>query len=234
MKKIITYLLVIAIVLTMSGCTNTKQETTDAQKFKEEYESLNGEKTESGKEYRVLSIAEDNPFVYSDAEEIVEKIENEESFIVFFAFKECPWCRSIVEQLIKAAADKDVDTIYYVNVKDIRDTKEIDEDGNITTTKEGTEAYMKLIDLLGDVLDDYTLTNEDDEKVSVGEKRIYAPNIVAVSKGKAVQLETGISEELTDPYGELTDSVKKYAYNQFKCLIECLEESSTTCKKDMC
>ena len=116
----------------------------------------------------------------------------------------------------------------------IRDTKEISEDGSITTTKEGTKGYMKLVELLGDVLDDYSLTGENDEKISAEEKRIYAPNVVAISKGKALQLETGISDDLKDPYSKLTSKIKKYAYKKFDCLMDCFEEESTSCKKNSC
>ena len=28
--------------------------------------------------------------------------------------------------------------------------------------------------------------------------------------------------------------IKNYSYKQFKCLLDCLEEESTTCQKDMC
>lgn len=233
MKKIVNILVVILIVVVLTGC-NIKKETSDAEKFKKEYESINNEITEkSGKKYRELSIDKDNPFVYSNAEEIVKKMENKETFIVYFGFKECPWCRSVLEQLIKVAKDKEIEKIYYVDVTGIRDIKEIDDEGNIKTTDEGTEAYKKLIEKMADVLDDYTLTHNE-EKVEVGEKRIYAPNVVAVSKGKAIQLETGISDELIDPYSKLTKSIKNYSYNKFKCLFDCLEEESTTCQKDMC
>jgi len=231
MKKIITVLLVVTGLFLLTGCVD---KSSDAYKFKTEYESMNGEKTENGKEYRSLKIDNDNPFVYSTAKEIVEKIDNKETFIVYFGFKECPWCRSVLEQLIKAAKDNSVETIYYVDVKDIRDVKEIDENGEINTTKEGDSSYMELIEKLDNVLDEYSLTNDNDEKISTGEKRIYAPNIVAVSSGKAIQLETGISDELTDPYMELTTKIEKYAYNKFKCLITCLEEESTTCQKNSC
>ena len=78
------------------------------------------------------------------------------------------------------------------------------------------------------------LAKKDDEEIETGEKRIYAPNVVAVSSGKAIQLETGISEKQKEAYQELTDKMKKETYNKFKCLINCLEEASTTCQKDMC
>ena len=222
------------IVLSLFLLTGCVDKNSDAYKFKEEYESINNKENENnGKKYRELSIPTDNPIEYATAKDIVEKINNKETFIVYFGFKECPWCRSIITELLNVASDKEVEKIYYVDVKDIRDVKEIDEDGNITTTKEGDKYYLELIEKLGEVLSDYTLT-KDESTIEVGEKRIYAPNVVAISNGKAIQMETGISEELTDPYGKLTKKIKKYAYNKFKCLIECLEEEATTCQKDMC
>lgn len=233
LKKILLIILVVTLLVGLTGCKKKEKEETDASKFREEYMSVNNTESASGKKIRSITISKDNAFAYTTAEELAEKIENEESFLVYFGFPTCPWCRSVLEQLDKALNDKKIDKIYYVNVLDIRDVKEVNDNGDITTTKEGSEGYQKLVTLLGDVLEDYTLT-KDGESISAGEKRIYAPNIVAVAKGKAVQMETGISDELTDPYGELTDTIKEYAYNKFKCLIECYEEESTSCKKNMC
>lgn len=232
MKKYLLLIIILVLCIVSVGCNKEKS---DAQKFKEEYESINNKLNEkSNKKNRKISIPKDNPFVYATAEEITKKIEKKESFIVYFGFSECPWCRSVLEQLIKVAKEKKVDKIYYVDILNIRDTKEIDSKGNITTTKEGTKAYKKLIQQLESVLEEYTLTDKDDNKIEVGEKRIYAPNIVAIANGEAFQLETGISEKLKDPYAKLTKEIKNYAYNKFKCLIECLEEKSNTCQKNMC
>ncbi len=226
-------LIVLLCTFFIAACSNNKT-ITDSEKFKKEYESINGKVNEtSGKKYRNISISKDNPMVYSTAEEIVDKMNQKESFVVYFGFKECPWCRSVIEQLMKVAKDKKVEKIYYVDVTGIRDVKELNDEGEIITKDEGTEAYQLLIEKMENVLEEYTLT-KDEEKIEVGEKRIYAPNVVAVSKGKAIQLETGISEELKDPYDELTDSIKNYSYKQYKCLLDCLEEESTTCQKNMC
>ena len=140
MKKIISILLIVVLMISVTGCV-ISNDIKDSEKFKEEYESQNGKKSKSGKENRKVSISEDNPFVYTTAEEISKKMDNKETFIVYFGFSTCPWCRSIIEELIKCAKDSKVDKIYYVDVLDIRDTKEIDEEGNIKTTKEGTRGY---------------------------------------------------------------------------------------------
>ena len=226
MKKIEVIVILLISVFLLTGCVDKNS---DAYKFKEEYESINNEANGKGNKYREVSISTDNPFIYQTPEELLERVNNKESFVVYFGFKECPWCRSIIEELIHAAKTKKVEKIYYVDVLHIRDVKEVDEDGNIKTIEDGNAAYLQLIEKFSNVLDDYTLND-----VSVGEKRIYAPNIIAVSNGKAIQLETGISEELNDPYSKLTNKMKKYSYNKFKCLFKCLEEASITCKKDMC
>ena len=233
MKKTISILLVLTLLLSLTGCI-LSEDLKDSEKFKEEYESQNGKKSKSGKKMREVSISEDNPFVYATAEEISKKIDEKETFIVYFGFSTCPWCRSVIEQLVKCAKDNNVDKIYYVDILDIRDTKELDEEGNIKTTKEGTKAYMELREKLGDVLDDYTIKNDSDEEISAEEKRIYAPNLIAVVDGTATKKEDGISDDLTDPYMELNDEINKYAYNSFKCIFKCLEETQGICTTKTC
>lgn len=231
MKKVLSILIIVLLCVSTIGCGKE----TDAVKFKKEYENINNKETENKEhKYRELNISKDNPFVYATADEIVKKIDNKESFIVYFGFKECPWCRSVLEEMIHAAKDKNVKTIYYVDVKDIRDVKELAGDGEVKTVKKGTKGYMALVDKLGNVLDEYTLTNKDDEEIEVGEKRIYAPNLVSVSNGEALQLEDGISDDLKDPYSKLTKKIKKYAYKKFECLFKCFEEEKGICQKNSC
>ena len=235
MKKIFSILLIVVLLVSITGCT-ISDDINDSDKFKKEYESENGKKSKSGKEYRKLSIPDDNPFVYITAEELSKKIDKKETFIVYFGFSTCPWCRSVIEEMIKCAKDSDVDKIYYVDIKDIRDTREINAEGDIETTKEGTKGYMELLEKLDEVLDEYTVTVTDSEEdeISLGEKRIYAPNLVAVVDGKATKLEDGISDELTDPYMELTDDIKKDIYGKFKCIFKCIEELETVCTTKAC
>ena len=230
MKKVLIVILTIVLCLSTTACFKKS----DAAKFKKEYESLNGEKTSTGNTYRTVSIPKENPFVYQTAEELSERIDNKETFVVYFGFAECPWCRSMVEQLIKSAVENDIETIYYVDIQDIRDEFELSKSEGPVQTSTGTEGYNKLLDQLQDVLEDYYILNSNEEKVNIKEKRIYAPNVVAVVNGKAEKLVEGISSKLEDPYGELTDEIKQYAYNKFKCLIECYEEESTSCQKNMC
>ena len=234
MKKFLKVLLLFIFIFSVTACSTPIKEKTEGEKFKEEYESLNGTESTSGKTIRTISIPEDNPFVYATEDDIVEMIDNNETFVVYFGFASCPWCRSILEEMTKAAKDLNIDKIYYVDVLDIRDIQEINSDNNIVSTKEGTEGYNELVKRIGDVLSDYTLTTSEGESINLGVKRIYAPNVVVVSNGKAIKMEEGISEELKDPYSELTDNMKKYTYNKFKCLFECYQDEQNMCQKNAC
>ena len=228
-KKIFIFLLLIICLIT-TACGNA---TTDALKFKEEYESLNGEKNDNGNKYRSLNIPKDNPFVYATAADINNKIDKKDTFIVYFGFSKCPWCRSILEQFIKVANDNKVNTIYYVDVLNIRDVKEV-KDGEVVTTTEGDKDYMELLEKIGNVLEDYTLTETNGNKVNTNEKRIYAPNIVVISSGKAIKMETGIADDLKDPYRELTPAMRKDTYDKLKCIMKCFNDEQKTCSKTMC
>ncbi len=228
MKKMFIFLLSLVLLVSFTGCSKDS----DALKFKKEYEDLNN--TENGNhKIRAVSISKDNPIIYKSANDIVEMIDNDETFVVYFGFPKCPWCRSMLEVMLKVAKDNKISKIYYVNVYDIRDTKEINEDGEVETTKEGSKGYYKLLEKLDSLLDDYTLTNENEEEVSAGEKRIYAPNVVAVVNGKPTKLTEGISEKQEDPYGELTDEMKDDMYEQLECVFKCLNEKNT-CTKSGC
>ncbi|MBR1377169.1 MAG: hypothetical protein IJ565_05130 [Bacilli bacterium] len=224
MKKILVILLAIICILPITGCTN------DARKFKKEYEKLNGTTSSSGKEIRSINIDSDNPFVYKTASDIVTMIKNEESFIVYFGFASCPWCRSMVTNLIKAAKDTNTKTIYYVDVLEIRDTLALDDVGNVYREKDGDSYYMQLISIMEDVLEDYTLT-KDGKTIKTGEKRIYAPNVIAIKKGVAYDITTGISNKQNDGYAELTDTINEESYDMLKDLLSTF---NGTCDEKAC
>lgn len=228
MKKVF---ISIMLLLSLTGCSNKEliEEPSDAIKFKEEYESLNEKTNNSGNKYRLLEIGEDNPFIYKSASDIVEMIDNKETFVVYFGFASCPWCRSIVPSLIEVATDLGISPIYYVNVKEIRDTLELDEEGNIVAKKEGTDAYYQLLEKLDSVLESYLLTDQDDNEIDTGEKRIYAPNIIAIVDGQAIEMTDGISNSQTNAYMELTTEMKQESYNKIKCSIECVADNQKVC-----
>lgn len=207
-SKLIIIVLSILTIITLTGCTNK-----DAINFKKDYESLNGKENKNGKIHRTLSISKDNPFVMVEPKDIVQKIEDKETFYVYFGSKLCPWCRSVIEKAIEVADDYGIKTIYYVDVWDdegneiLRDKYSLDEEGKPKLESKGTEEYKKLLEVFNDYLRDYTIENDKGEKIEVGEKRIYAPNFIYVKKGKINKLTTGKSDKQKDPREELTKEI---------------------------
>lgn len=236
MRKRIMYgliaVLVAGIIFGVLFYLDKKEKSKDSYKFKVEYESLNGETSQSGKKYRTLNISKDNRIKYSTAKEIYEKMNKNETFIVYFGFAKCPWCRSMVENLLDLADKNKVD-IYYVDVYDIRDVKEA-KDGKVVETKKGDKYYLKLLTKMDNVLSDYVLETENKNELHTGEKRIYAPNVVTVVQGHAEKMVEGISKDLKDPYGKITDKMKKDSIGELKCIFKCLEKASVCTKPSSC
>lgn len=204
-KNIILSALVIIVAIFSIVINSLENKSIDAKKFKDEYESLNGQKTSYGKEYLEISIDDNNPIYYAEYEEIKTILE-EGTGIIYFGFPECPWCRNAVPVLLDVAKDFDIEKIYYYNAREIRDTKKLDENGKIIVEKEGTKEYKKLVDLMYDELPVYDGLN--DETI----KRIYFPTVVFVKNGKIISLHTSTVDSQKDPYKFLNDK----QYNELK------------------
>ena len=214
MKKYLILSLVCLIFL--CGCQNK-----DALTFKEEYESVNGVENKNGKVHRSVTISEDNPYEKTTTSKILKMIEEKKTFYVYFGDKLCPWCRSVIEKSIEVAKNNKVQKIYYISIwndegEEILRDKYDFVDGELKKTIKGTNDYQKLLEIFNELLKEYTITDSNGEKVSTGEKRIYAPNYIYIENGKAIKLVTGISDLQTDSRGELTNEILKDEEQIFK------------------
>ena len=227
---IVTILAAIVLVLNIQKVISNNSQT-DGIKFKEEYEKLNGKKNDQGKKYREITIDSKNKIVYKTTEEVLNLIDKKKSFVLYFGFDTCPWCRSVVPTLASISKELNQE-VYYIDVKDIRDTFELDDDNKPKLVKKGSKDYSKLLEKLEPVLEDYTLTDSDNNEIKVGEKRIYAPSIVSVIDGKAKELTTGISDKQTDGYMKLTKEMEKDTYNKIKKILKQVSDKNNTCYLD--
>ncbi len=208
-KKILVLLLFLLVGCLFTGCEEVNK---DAKRFKEDYEKLNGEKNSKGKEYRKITVDENNPYTYTTIEELNKMIDNKESYIVYFGANWCPWCRSMLETSIKKANEHGIKKIYYIDVRpdnvidnDLRDIYSLDEEGKVYLSHEGTDAYHKFTAATKDVLKDYNAGGVDVKGTEFeGAKRIGAPSFILIKDGKAVTRISGISSLLTDAFAELT------------------------------
>ena len=179
-----------------------KTEETDAIKFKREYEEYNDKNYDNGKPYFNISLSNKNLFKYVTEEEAV-KFLKEGTGVIYFGFPQCPWCRSLVPYLEEVGEKYGLDEIYYLNIREIRDTYKI-ENKKAVVDQKGTDAYYELLSALDEYLTKYTITDEKGKKYDTGVKRLYAPTTVAVKKGKIVGFNEG-TVDTQEKFVALTD-----------------------------
>ena len=216
-KKTLLLVLSLVGVLTLTGCFGSKDDKENDKKaalaFKNEYEALNGKTDKNGKEYRTITISENNLFEETTIDDILKKIENKETFYVYFGSKLCPWCRSVIEKADQISRDNDIEKVYYVDVWDdegnelFRDKYKLDDNNKPKLVSEGTETYKKLLVYFNDFLKDYTIKDADKNEIPVGEKRIYAPNFMYINNGKIERFTKGYSNKQKDSHDELTEEM---------------------------
>src|SRR5690606_5369192 len=159
------------------GCTDIKDQVrnTDAvintehvQHFKKELEDLN-EKNDI-----VVSIPDSSRIVIADEDDILQL----QNGIVLFGWPSCPWFRNAVGPLLEYSLEEKA-TIYYLNIKDIRDFKELQDD-EVVTTEEGSAGYRAILEKFHDILNPYKALGIDSVK------RISSPTVLFIENDNGV------------------------------------------------
>ena len=232
-NKIILIAIILICILIVGFCIfailNNNENKSDAEKFRNEYTKLNNKTNEfNNLEYVHVSLSKSNTFKYIDEEKAVQLMK-EDTGIIYFGFPECPWCRSLVTTL-GSVSEKVNETIYYLNVKDIRSTYAI-EDNSLKKTKEGTTGYYKILDVLDSKLEDYYLTDSEGNKFDTEEKRLYAPTLISFKDGKITDFHVGTVDSQESGYDKLNEeqlkeleSIVKRVLNSTKDIEVCTED----------
>jgi predicted bacteriocin transport accessory protein len=216
-KKIIIPILVliviIIIILLIINKDNITLLSNVDNRFKDEYEKYNNELSEDDKEYPSVNISTKTNIKYVTISEVLNALDNGTK-VIYIGTSTCIYCRSAVPVLIDACNDNDLDELYYLDLEEIQDVKELDEDNNIITTKEASDKYFDLLDKLDEKLKDeltieYTLVSSEGNTIDTKEKRIEEPLILFVVEGEVVSYWKGTLFSQTDPYAELDDSQKE-------------------------
>lgn len=226
---IILGLMVLASMLGVLAIRNNEKNPilkSDAVKFKEEYEALNGKINESNQmNYPIVELSEENPFVYKTDDEIVP-ILKEGTGIIYFGFSTCPWCRSAIPLLLKAAESTNLGQIYYVDIKEIRDVLTLDDFNEIVVKEEGSHGYKEILKLMDSVLEPYYLKGKDGETIDTKEKRLYAPTVVSVKDGKIQDIHVDTVKSQKNGYQKLTNSEQEELFGIYQKMMLNLLDSS--------
>ena len=141
----------------------------------------------------------------------------------------------MVPVLLDVLKDNNIDTLYYLNIENERDSYEI-QDGKLVYSKDdkgndikGTKGYFELLDLLEPYLSDYIITL-DDQTLNVNEKRIYEPTVIFVKEGNIIGVHTSTIISQITGYEKLTDDEYEELYGIYEDYI--LDMNSETCNTD--
>lgn len=106
-------------------------------------------------------VSEDNRFVYSTGDEVLELFENGTG-MVFLGFKECPWCQGLAPRVDEAAKAEDIEKIHYLDIRQAR--------------AQNDEIYQQLVD----ILEPYLAKDEN------GQPHIFVPDVSVVRNGEII------------------------------------------------
>lgn len=122
------------------------------------------EKKQINKEYPQL-IDKHHIFEAIDVEDVNQKLTNQDDFYLIMGFSTCPWCQALMPELNAVGKQNQVKTIYYLNIKEIRDNPEA----------KGYELFQTL-----------TATSFKDS-IDQEKNRVNAPTFIKVVDGKIVK-----------------------------------------------
>ena len=147
---------------------------------------------------------EDIVFVSTSIDEIINAISSDYA-IIFMCAPDTVWCQKYAKILNLVALEKDIDKIYYLNIKTER---------NMNTLK-----YQKLVSLLSDIL------RVDDS----GEKRVFMPEVIFVKNGRIIAHDNETSIITSDMSIEdyYTEEKEEELKNKLKSYIDLLNSDDS-------
>ena len=192
-STIIVFLVMGLFLLLMKTEETGTKYTADEIKFKDEYETLNGTDYKDSI-LKTITIENDNNIKYLTDNEIIDALTNGNK-IIYLGWPECNWCRTMLPTLINTIKKNDIDTLYYLNFKELRNAYENSSDIN------KVKIYEKLLEIVGD---DITNVFSEDSSRS-GEKKIIAPTVIFIKDGKYI----GLHEKTVDSQLKSSDELSK-------------------------
>lgn len=215
--------------------TNKPVELTDAERFKQSYESLNNTTREGTDNiYHAIEIASNNPIVYVDIKETLNLLKSDHA-IIYVGGNWCPHCRNAVPVLLEVAKKFGLNKVYYLELDDTKSLFEY-KDGAVVKTRDGSAEYYQLLEVLSDHLSDYSINDSEGNPQPTGEKRIYIPYVIAVKDGEIVGEYVGDAEsdDLEDgqtAYDPLTTAQHDKLYDIYTDMFRAVYGTSA---KDEC
>ncbi|MBQ9538003.1 MAG: hypothetical protein IJU95_01930 [Treponema sp.] len=160
-KKTIVVVISLALLFSIVACATSK---TDDSRLMSGLELSDGEEWADMSSYETYDAAEEYFFVKSNIKDMYEMVGRKESFVIYFGFSRCPWCRDLMPVLNYAGKESDWGKVYYADTRANKEWK-----SNID---------MDDYDLLVEMAFDYLPYDENNIK------HLDAPTVYFVKNGK--------------------------------------------------
>ncbi len=186
MKKL---LLILLALFMFTACSSKQEEVTTTE---DSGSSACGIETCEEDDKATYKIAENQISV----SEVVTKLENKESFVLYMYFDTCPWCKELGPIVSDYLSDKDdlFNITYALNVRPDgtkeNDLRYKDDDGNYNEPE-----FETIYNFIKDQLDE--------------DGTVYVPTLVFVKDGELVYFHTGTVEGHDATERTLTDDEKQ-------------------------
>lgn len=183
MKKIL--LLVATLVIT--GCTSNIKPNNTAIGCGTETEDCDSGTPADMSLYEGIT-GEDHVFVTGTFAEVNQYIEANQTFVVYFGFAECPWCKEAAPVLNDVAKEYNRRVIYV----DVRPE-------GVDLRAEGAEDYEKTLELLKD----FVMADQD------GKATLYVPAVYFIKDGEVKKHNIGTVETHNPKENPMTEEEVK-------------------------
>ncbi len=215
-KKIAILLLSLAIILT--GCSK-KEDVSDSLKFKQEYESLNGQKDDEGLSYSTVEISSNCKVKYMTKDKITEVLTNG-THVVYFGWPTCPYCRLAVPILLETIEEYSGISMYYYDIKELRDAYSSD------TNSEDGKLYSEIVKIISfSECDLSTIDTFED-----GSLKLSASIMYFIKDGEIIGYHRGTVESHLNAYEPLEETQKEELKEIYRSYLdEMIKKSPIGC-----
>lgn len=222
--------LLVAIITCIYFVGNKKRVLSDATKFRNEYMELNDKTNEElDKMYNQVTIREDNTVKYVNENDILDVVDTKIGTI-FIGNSYNSYSRTIVEEIVNEAI-KNKETIYYLDISDIKTTFVFSE-GKVTVDHKGSDSYYKLLDKFDEYLSNVMFEDEEGNKYSSSEKSISIPTLISFRKGEITGFHEGTVSTQKNGYDKLSSNEQEELNRIVSNLLRSNDEE--VCTKDKC
>lgn len=211
-----TIILLLSLVFVLTGC---KEEISDSLKFKQEYESLNGQKDEKGLSYSTVEISSDCKVKYMTKDKITEVLTNG-THVVYFGWPTCPYCRLAVPILLETIEEYSGISMYYYDIKELRDAYSSD------PSSEDGKLYSEIVKIISYSECDLSAIDTFED----GSLKLSASIMYFVKDGEIIGYHRGTVESHLNAYEPLEETQKEELKKIYRSYLdEMIKKSPIGC-----